>query len=82
MAKKNTPSKKTLEAVADRPALVRLVKLLAREPVTARAIMAKTGCSKPTVYARIAALVRAGVTVKTSKVRDGATGPLADAFSL
>jgi hypothetical protein len=44
--------------------------------------MSETGCSKPTVYARIKALDDLGVKVKTVKVREGASGPQADAFYL
>ena len=79
---KNTLSKRILHAVEDKPALVELVGILSRDRLTARTIMSETGCSKPTVYARIKALDDLGVKVKTVKVREGASGPQADAFYL
>jgi len=79
---KSTLSKKTLHAVEDRPALVELVQLLAKGRLSARSIMTEVGCSKPTVYARIKMLDDLGVKVKKAKVREGASGPEADAFYL
>ncbi len=51
-----------------------------REARTAREIAARAECSKPTVYARIEALVARGVPIIRREVRAGATGPLAIAY--
>jgi biotin operon repressor len=61
--------------------LTRLAKVLARkQPHTARELASKLKCSKPTVYARLAALEASGTPIARLKVRDGTRGPLAAAF--
>jgi DNA-binding CsgD family transcriptional regulator len=54
-----------------------------REPRTARQIADAAGCSKPTVYARVAALEKQlGAPVKRGLIRGGISGPLATTFSI
>lgn len=51
-------------------------------PLTALQIARRLRCSKPTVYARLAALQERGSKLKLSETRAGKRGPKATAFSL
>lgn len=51
-------------------------------PLSARQLAERLECSKPTIYARLAALRERGVALKTKRVRDGASGPKALGYLL
>lgn len=66
------------------PALAQLAALLRKRPHTAKDIVSATKCSKPTAYARVRALIAAGVRVQVTPVqkRQKTTGPQAVAYSV
>jgi predicted transcriptional regulator len=64
------------------PALLALVGLLKKQPSTARMIATALKVSKPTAYARVREIEKAGLSVKRTRVRQGLTGPLATVFYL
>lgn len=53
-----------------------------RDYCTASALAEAMGCSKPTAYARIRALAASGVELESTLVREGRTGPPANAYRL
>lgn len=59
-----------------------LVNLLKAGGGTAAQLADMQGCSGPTLYSRVKALIVAGYKVQTEKVRGGAKGPKASHFSL
>jgi DNA-binding IclR family transcriptional regulator len=59
-----------------------LAALLKRKARTAREIAAVTGCSKPTAYARIAALQARGDRVFEVTEREQRPGPASRAFGI
>ena len=51
--------------------------------ITASEIASNMGCSKPTAYARIRALIARGLPIQTMKTRvAGASGPLAVGYAI
>lgn len=62
--------------------LNKVLSLLKSKPRTALEIAKLTKCSKPTAYARLQALKKAGVRLARTKVRQGSTGPAATAYSV
>jgi biotin operon repressor len=65
---------------SDLNALTRALK--ARGPVSARQLAEHLKCSKPTIYARLTALRERGVPLKTKRIRDGVSGPMALGYLL
>lgn len=62
--------------------LLELAKLLRERPYTARGIAERLGITKPTAYARVAALAMRGYVIKMVFVREGLHGPEAKAYSI
>jgi uncharacterized membrane protein len=62
--------------------LAKLVKLLRKRGGTAMTLKDKMGCSKPTIYARLARLGKHGYKFKTEDVREGSKGPLSTHYRL
>lgn len=63
--------------------LAALVKLLQKRGGTALSMKDRLGCSKPTVYGRLAVLQSEhGYKLKVEEVRENATGPLSKHYSL
>lgn len=59
-----------------------LLDCLRAKPATARALADALGCTKPTAYARLAALEAQGHKLQRTTVREGSTGPKSVAYSL
>lgn len=59
-----------------------LEQLLREQPMTARAIAAAMGCCRPVAYDRLRALKKRGVKLRQRRVREGASGPKATAYSV
>lgn len=57
-------------------------RLRSGKAASARVLAQDLGCSKPTIYSRIAVLERRGKKVHKSWKRDGSPGPLALFFSM
>jgi hypothetical protein len=63
--------------------LQKLHDALAKKPMTARALMSRFRCPKPTMYARLARLKAAlGPKLKETLVRDAARGPMSAQYSV
>ncbi len=63
-------------------ALLALADLLREKPYSARGIAEKIGCTKPTAYASVAALVLRGHKVVMAYAREGLHGPAAKVYSI
>ena len=63
-------------------ALNKLSALLRRKPLTPKQIAEQTGCSKPTAYHRIKALVSRGENVYSLRGKGEGPGPTAKLFGI
>ncbi len=60
-----------------------LVQLLSRgQFMTASQIAYRMGCSKPSAYKRVRTLRERGLPIQVERVRDGISGPQAEAFAI